>query len=198
MRTFVFAAALAFGLAACGGGGEEAPEAAPSTEEMAPAEAPPAAPAEEFGMPDWMEVDSDDQSVEIHLTAGLTADNNHWNYNGYYGGRGGITVPLGYTVHVDFVNDDPAMAHSFGVEMPRDTYPNQITEMNLVFPDAHSTTPLSMTEATMPGTEEEVTFVADQAGEFVMLCYQTGHAATGMWIHFNVSADGEAGAMMAM
>jgi FtsP/CotA-like multicopper oxidase with cupredoxin domain len=197
MRTIAFAAALALGLTACGGGGggEEAPEAAPSTE-MAPAAAP-AAPAETFGMPDWMEVDNDDKSVEIHLTAGLTPDNNHWNYNGYYGGRGGITVPLGYTIHIDFVNQDPAMAHSFGIEMPQATYPNQITEMNLVFPDAHSTNPLSMTTATMPGTEEDHSFVADQAGDFVMLCYQTGHAATGMWIDFTVSADGESGAMIA-
>lgn len=196
MRTMVFAAALAFGLVACGGG-EQAPEAAPSTEEMAPA-AVPAAPMEEFGMPDWMQVDEANRTVSIQLTAGLTADNNHWNYNGYYGGRGGITVPVGYTVNVHFINQDPAMAHSFGIEEPQATYPNQFEAINLVFEGAMTSNPLSMTEATMPGMEEDVSFVASEAGEYVMLCYVTGHAATGMWMDFTVSADGEAGAMIAM
>lgn len=196
MRTIVLGAALAFGLAACGGGGEQAPEAAPSTGEMAPA-APPAAPAESFGMPDWMQVDATAKTVAIQLTAGLTADNNHWNYNGYYGGRGGITVPEGYTINVHFKNDDPATAHSFGVQVPEATYPNQFTEVDPVFPGAMSSNPISMTEATMPGMEEDISFVASTAGNYVMLCYVTGHAATGMWIDFNVSADGESGAMIA-
>jgi hypothetical protein len=193
-RKMLFAAAAALTLTACGGG-DEAPEAPPAAEPAAPA-APPPPPPETFGMPSWMQVDNAARTVTIQLTAGSTPDNNRWNYNGYYGGRGGITVPTGYTITVNFVNQDPAMAHSFGVERPLTVYPNQFEATNPVFEGAMSSNPLSMTDATMPGEAEDVTFVAGEPGEYVMLCYVVGHAATGMWIDFTVSADETAGAMM--
>jgi sulfocyanin len=192
-RTMVFTAAVAFTLTACGGG-DQAPEAPPATEPAAPT--PPPAPPETFGMPSWMQVDQAARTVTIQLTAGSTTDNNHWNYNGYFGGRGGITVPTGYTVTVNFVNQDPAMVHSFGIQAPMATYPNQFTEMTPVFEGAVTSNPGSMTDGTMPGESEDVTFVAGAPGEYVLVCYVVGHAATGMWMDFIVSADETAGAMM--
>ena len=62
-----------------------------------------------------------------------------------------------------------------------------------VFEGAVTSNPTSMMDATMPGQEESITFVADAAGEYAMVCYIPGHAATGMYIYFNVSAEGEAG-----
>jgi uncharacterized cupredoxin-like copper-binding protein len=35
--------------------------------------------------------------------------------------------------------------------------------------------------------------VATTAGNYAMVCYVPGHAALGMWLYFDVSADGEAG-----
>jgi uncharacterized cupredoxin-like copper-binding protein len=37
--------------------------------------------------------------------------------------------------------------------------------------------------------------VASEAGEYSMVCYIAGHAVSGMWIKFVVSADGEAGVL---
>jgi uncharacterized cupredoxin-like copper-binding protein len=45
----------------------------------------------------------------------------------------------------------------------------------------------------MPGESETITFTASQAGEYSLVCYVPGHAMIGMYVHFNVSADGEAG-----
>lgn len=198
MRTKVLLAALALGITACGGGDQPAPQPPSEAEPAAPAPAPeaPAAPSLEFGMPDWMQVDNDAQTVTIQLVAGSTPDNNHWNFNGFYGGDGGITVPEGYTVTISFSNDDPAMAHSFGIQEPMDTYPNQFTEVTPVFEGALSDNPLSMTEATMPGESEDHTFVAEEEGDYVIVCYVTGHAATGMILDFTVSEDGTAGALI--
>jgi uncharacterized cupredoxin-like copper-binding protein len=193
-RMMVFTAAAAFTLTACGGG-DEAPEAPPATEPAAPA-APPPAPAETFGMPSWMQVDNAARTVTIQLTAGSTADNNRWNYNGYFGGRGGITVPTGYTVTVNFVNQDPAMAHSAVLMAPMATYPNSFTDATPVFEGASTSNPLSMTDATMPGETEDVTFVAGAPGEYAIVCVVVGHAATGMVLDFTVAADETAGAMM--
>lgn len=190
---------VAFGLAACGGG-DQPDEGAPAVEEPAveepAAEEPAMEEPAEMGMPDWMQVDHDAQTVAIQLTAGSSSANNYWNYNGFYGGSGGITVPVGYTVTVTFTNQDPAMAHSYGVEEPMDTWPNQFEETSPEFEGAISSNPLSMTEATLPGETEEHTFVVSEAGDYVLVCYVTGHAATGMWLDFTVSADGEAGALM--
>lgn len=184
---------VAFGLAACGGGDQ--PEEAPPMEEPA-AEQPAMEEPAEFGMPDWMQVDHDAETVAIQLTAGTSPANNYWNYNGFYGGTGGITVPAGYTVTVTFTNDDPAMAHSFGVDEPMATWPNQFDEVTPVFEGAVSSNPLSMTDATLPGETEEHTFTVGEAGDYVIVCYVTGHAATGMWIDFTVSGEGEVGALM--
>ena len=61
------------------------------------------------------------------------------------------------------------------------------------FEGAISANPTSMTESTMPGEQEQITFIASTAGEYTVACFIPGHAATGMWIYFNVSADGTFG-----
>ena len=38
-----------------------------------------------------------------------------------------------------------------------------------------------------------VEFVAEQAGNYALVCYIPGHTAVGMWLHFTVSAEGEGG-----
>jgi len=187
MRIKALSAALLLGVAACGGDGD-AP--APATTQQ-PAEQPAAATAS-----DWFVVDEAAQTVTIALVAGSTSDNNYWNYNGLYGGRGDITVPEGYTVTINFENRDPAMAHSVGVGERMATYPTNFSDPQPVFAGAMSSNPTSMTQSTMPGQSETLTFTADRAGEFALICYVSGHAATGMWMNFTVSSDGSHGVQM--
>lgn len=187
MRIKALTAALFVGIAACGNG--DAPDPPPAT--PAPAEQP-AAPGE-LSQPNWFQMDEAAQTVTIDLIAGSTSDNNYWNFNGFFGGRGAIVVPEGYTVTVNFANQDPNMAHSVGVGERLASWPTSFSEVTPTFPGAVSSNPTSMTESTLPGEAESFTFVADEAGEFALICYVVGHAATGMWMPFNVSADGEAG-----
>ena len=192
MTRKILAIGVAIGLTACGGG--DAPEGEPGAAPQAEPEAPP--PAAVFGMPDWMQVDNGAGTVVIDVVAGLTEGNNRWNLNGFYSGSGGITVPVGYTVTINFENRDGAMAHSVGVGQNSDSYPNVFSDVVPVFPGGVTADPTSMMDATMPGESEQITFVAEAPGEYALICYVTGHAALGMWIDFNVSADGEAGALM--
>jgi uncharacterized cupredoxin-like copper-binding protein len=187
MRFKALSAALLIGIAACGGDGE-AP--APATQQ--PADQPAAADTSA----DWFTVDEAARTVTIDLVAGSTSANNHWNFNGLYGGRGAITVPEGYTVTINFENRDPAMAHSVGVGERMATYPTNFSDPQAVFAGAMSSNPTSMTDATMPGQSETLTFTADRAGDFALICYVSGHAATGMWMPFTVSADGSHGVAM--
>jgi FtsP/CotA-like multicopper oxidase with cupredoxin domain len=186
---------LAATVVACGGGeSSSTPQGGSSQPAVSapPTAALPAPPTGEMTMPDWYQIDRDAQTVHLTLTAGATNLNNHWNYNGHIKGSMAITVPEGFTVTIDQVNDDPNMAHSIGIlSLPENfAMPPQ---PNPVFPGAISENPTSMIDATMPGETETIEFTAGDAGQYALVCLIPGHAAVGMWAYFNVSADGEAG-----
>ncbi len=184
IKTLTFALIAGIGLTACGD-----PEPAPDVD--APAEEP-AEPAA-LETPGWFMVDHDAETVEIELVAGTTSANNYWNFHGIYGGAGEVVVPEGYEITITLTNEDPNMGHSAGVGEIQATWPNNFSEVVPIFDGAVTSNPTSMTESTMPGESETITFTVDQAGEFALICYVTGHAASGMWMPFTVSAEGDAG-----
>jgi FtsP/CotA-like multicopper oxidase with cupredoxin domain len=185
---------LALALVACGGG-EPAESPQGSSQPAAstpPVSSLPAAPTGPMTAPAWFSVDNTARTVRFALIAGETPTNNYWNYNGATNGSLAITVPQGYTVTIEQVNRDPNMAHSIGIlALPVNfAMPPQ---PNPVFPGAITQNPTSMIDATSPGETEEITFVAGQAGSYGLVCLIPGHSAVGMWLYFNVSADGQAG-----
>ena len=194
MKRSAFAlTALTFIATACGGSDAPAPAADTDT---APAPAPAAA-ALELTMPDWYQVDETARTVTLQVTAGATNVQNYWNFNGFAKGGGeSIIVPEGYTVTIEFTNQDPNMAHSIGIEEWRDgNWPGTV-EVSPEFEGAVSSNPGSLIDSTMPGESETITFVADTAGDYAMICYVPGHATIGMFVKFVVSDDGTAGVMM--
>jgi FtsP/CotA-like multicopper oxidase with cupredoxin domain len=194
MKRFAFLSALTVGLVACGGG-DAAPPANDDAAAPVPAVATPAGPTAPTGpmtVPDWYSVDHDARTVNLTVTAGTTPDNNYWNYNGFVRGALAITVPEGYEVTIDFINEDPNMAHSLGISAEVSNFMTPPVPTP-VFEGAITENPQSMIDATMPGESETITFVADAAGNYSMVCYIAGHSAVGMWLFFNVSAEGEAG-----
>jgi len=185
---------LVAALAACGGGepAQDQPASQPAAAAAQPAETTAAAPSGEMTMPDWFHVDQAAKTVHMTITAGATDALNHWNFNGAHNGSMTITVPEGYAITIDFKNADPAMAHSLGIIAATSNF-SAMLQPDPVFPGAITENPTSMTEATLPGTETTVNFTASTAGHYSMVCFIPGHAATGMWVHFNVSSDGSAG-----
>lgn len=192
MKLSAFSTALFLGLAACGGS-DTAEMDAPA--DAAPAATAPAADAGAMTMPEWYRMDGD--QVELDIVAGSTDRGNYWNYNGAQFGEMTIMVPVGSNVTINFSNNDPNMAHSVGISEGFETAPAMVDAV-AVFEGAISENPTSMTEATMPGQATTISFVASEAGEYTMVCYIAGHAVSGMWVKFVVSADGEAGVMGAM
>lgn len=190
MNRSFFSTVVVFALAACGGG-EPASEAPAEAAEAHAAEAS-AAEAQMGGMttPSWFRMDGN--QVALDIVAGQTDKGNHWNFNGAQFGEMTITVPVGSEVTINFSNNDPNMAHSIGISAGFDAAPAMV-DPTPVFAGAISGNPTSMTDATLPGESATVTFTASEAGSYSMVCYIPGHAVSGMWIHFNVSAEGEAG-----
>ncbi len=189
IKTLAVALVVGIGLTACG----DAPE--PPADTDAPAEQPAAEPGA-LQTPDWFVVDHDAETVEIDLIAGTSSANNYWNFHGLYGGAGEIVVPEGYEVTINLINQDPNMGHSVGVGEVQATWPNSFSDVTPIFDGAVTSNPTSMTESTLPGETESITFTVDQSGDFALICYVVGHAASGMWMPFTVSADGEAGARL--
>lgn len=195
MKLFRLAPAVVFLLGACGGGETaetDTTDSAPAAEPAPAAAAGPQQPTGPLSVPEWYIVDHDAQTVNLTVVAGMTPDNNYWNYNGTINGSMAITVPAGYTVTIELVNEDPNMAHSLGIssELSNFAVPPAAEP---VFEGAITENPQSMINATMPGESETITFVADAAGNYSMVCFIPGHSAVGMWTFFNVSAEGEAG-----
>lgn len=190
-HTFALSTALMFALTACGGDepaedmgmGEEPVAEAPATETPA---------STELQTPDWFQYDEAANTVTIEMVAGQNSDNNYWNYNGHANGDVTVVVPAGAQVTINFSNQDPNMGHSLGVA-PFTSNPPASPQAEPVFEGAMSTNPTSMTESTMQGQSETLTFTAGQAGEYSLACYVPGHAVSGMWIGFTVSDAGEAG-----
>jgi uncharacterized cupredoxin-like copper-binding protein len=190
------ALSLMVALAACGGG--EPAQTPPAEQPAAAAPATAAAPTlGEMTMPDWFHADDAGKTIHMTITAGATDLKNYWNFNGYTDGNMAITVPVGYSVMIDLVNKDPAMAHSLGVSTVTENFA-VVDPATVAFPGAITANPASMTEATLPGETESITFTAATAGSYTMLCFIPGHSAVGMWVHFNVSADGTKGVQTAM
>ena len=144
-------------------------------------------------MPDWMSVDNAAKTVSVEIVAGKSNANNNWNFNGFAKGEASVVVPEGYTVSLIFKNSDPNMAHSIGVGERLDLYPPMMENPTPVFSGAMSTNSTDMMNATKTGASETLSFTADKAGDYALICYLPAHATSGMWIGFSVSAEGKAG-----
>jgi uncharacterized cupredoxin-like copper-binding protein len=145
----------------------------------------------ELSTPDWMTIDATAQTVTMEIQAGSSDANNYWNFNGLYAGQGSITVPQGYSVTINFTNSDPTQPHSLGIDEAQDSWPATFDAPEPAFAGAITPDP---TVGTAPGGTATITFVADAAGDYTMVCYVPGHAVAGMHIPFNVTADGTPGA----
>lgn len=175
-------------MAACGGSHDTASRAPEQTGQQVSGEAPSAKPT----VPTWMHVNLSAKTVSMDIQAGQMPTNNHWNFNGYTNGNATITVPAGYQVTIHFSNHDPVAAHSIGIDARTGNFEAALTPQP-AFANAVSPDPTSPAGGTSPGKSATVVFTADKPGQYSMVCYMPGHAAAGMWAHFDVSSDGELG-----
>lgn len=187
--------AAAFGLALVGcGGGEQEIEVAEGMAETGAGEMAEGAAGSALSMPAWMQVDRNARTVTLDIVAGQGNANNRWNFNGHANGDATVVVPQGYEVTLNFENADPNNPHSVAIDARTGgSWPATFDNPTPAFEGATTSGAASMTEATQPNESETITFTAAEAGSYTMICYVPAHAATGMWIGFEVSAADEAG-----
>lgn len=185
--TLVAVGSLA-GALACGG--KSTPATRADTAGAAMASAPTASATT---VPDWMHLDRDAKTVQLDIVAAQTGAATPFDFNGYTQGEATITVPQGYAVTIHFTNNDQAQSHSLAILSQVGDYPASFTDPQPVFAGAITTSPTATDAGTKPGESETLHFTAETAGDYAMVCVMPGHAVAGMWVHFNVSAQGEAG-----
>ncbi len=158
------------------------------------ADASPALTEGSLPTPAWLDVDENGRTVTIDLTAGLTATNQLWNFNGFAGGEATLVVPEDFTVTINFDSLDPANSHSVAVLPVSDSFPPTFRDPEPVFRGAMSADATSITEAqSADDPTQSFSFRASRAGRYALVCLVPAHAFTGMWIGFEVSASGASG-----
>jgi sulfocyanin len=134
--------------------------------------------------PSWLKTDSVTKTAEFTLVAGLTGMNGGMNFNGAKDGGLTLTVPVGWTILLHVTNMDQTLPHS--VEVIRDSQPLPIGPVPAAFPHAETS---SLAQGMSTEQKQNVWFLADHAGKYLLFCAVPGHGAAGMWIRLTVSAE---------
>jgi len=123
----------------------------------------------------WMHADAGSKSVSFDITEGAQGEGSGLNFNGYAQGHMTITVPQGWKVTMHVVNQD-SLPHSLEVAPAQSAPP--IDSVPPAFPRAET---IDLKQGMPTGKRDTVTFNADKAGRYWIMCAVPGHAQGGMW-----------------
>lgn len=132
---------------------------------------------------EFMSYDAAAKTVALTLDAAHGSVNGGMNFNGASNGGSTITVPVGWSVSWQFKNED-AIPHSAIVLPNKMPFPAQ--PQDPAIPRAYTN---DVTAGLPTNGTDKTTFKAATAGQYVIACGVPGHAPSGMWINFVVSAD---------
>jgi len=130
----------------------------------------------------WLTVDTTTKTATFQLIAGLTGLNGALNFNGFRDGGLMLTVPLTWNVVMHFTNRDGDLPHS--AEVIDDVKPLPPGPVDPGFPRAMT---IRLAQGLEAGAEDDIRFVANKAGSYLIFCAVPGHGLAGMWIRFKVS-----------
>jgi len=134
--------------------------------------------------PSWLQVDTVTKTATFQLVAGLTGLNGALNFNGFRDGELTLTVPQGWTVVMHFRNHDGMLPHS--AEIIPDTHPLPTGPVAPAFPRAFT---LRLDQGLISEQTDDIRFIADKGGSYLIFCGVPGHGAAGMWVRFEVSGS---------
>jgi len=134
--------------------------------------------------PLWLAADTASKTATFQLIAGLTGANGALNFNGFRDGELTLTVPLGWTVVMQFRNHDGMLPHS--AEVIEDTHPLPTQPVTPAFPRAVT---VRLAEGLPSEGRDDLRFIADKGGSYLIFCGVPGHGAAGMWIRLEVSGS---------
>ncbi|HVH67280.1 MAG TPA: sulfocyanin-like copper-binding protein [Gemmatimonadales bacterium] len=131
--------------------------------------------------PSWLQVDTATRTATVQLVAGLTGLNGALNFNGFKDGGLTLTVPVGWHVLMHFRNHDGMLPHS--AEVIAETHPLPTGPVAPAFARAFT---LRLQEGLISEQTDDMRFVAEKGGSYLIFCGVPGHGASGMWIRLEV------------
>lgn len=134
--------------------------------------------------PSWLYADTVTKTATFELVAGLTGLNGALNFNGFRDGELTLTVPVGWTVVMHFRNHDGMLPHS--AEVIPDTHPLPLGPVPPAFDRAVT---VRLAEGLISEGRDDIRFVADKGGSYLIFCGVPGHGAAGMWIRLEISGS---------
>ena len=173
-------------LVLAGAAGAQSSAATPKAQAMAAAEKAAATPGA-VKVNEFMSYVAATKTVDITLIAAYDNALGGFNFNGGANGDHTISVPQGWTVRMHVLNID-AIPHS--VIAINEVKPIPSAPEDPGIPRAYSA---KVTEGLAPVDGSDLlNFRASKAGRYMLVCGVPGHAPSGMWIWFDVSADAQA------
>jgi len=128
-------------------------------------------------------VDSASKTATLELVAGLTDLNGSLNFNGFNYGGLTFTVPLNWNVVMHFKNNDHNLMHSAEIiDSVKALPPGPVDP---AFPRAMT---IKLMQGLSASEVDQMKFVANKVGSYMIWCAVAGHGLAGMWIRFKVSA----------
>ena len=131
--------------------------------------------------------DAATKTATIPIVAGMTSSSGGWNFNGYARGEMHIVVPVGAKIVLRFSNEN-VVPHSVmivaGSEAALPTAPGT--------PAFRGAATRNAADGLLSGGTDEARFTAAKAGKYLLACGIPGHAQSGMWDWFEVSATAQA------
>jgi sulfocyanin len=144
-------------------------------------------PASAAAAPSWMTVDAAHRHVSFTVSASDGGANGTLNFNGYGNGQMTVTVPAGWTVHINFVNAGAgALPHSIEVIQKGKIPPQGVT------PAIAGAESRNLVDGVPPLQKDAFDFTATPAGNYLWFCGVPGHGLSGMWDGFIVSSAAKA------
>jgi uncharacterized cupredoxin-like copper-binding protein len=128
-------------------------------------------------------VNTSGHAVTLDLISGQGTANGGLNFNGGFKGSKTFTVPLGSVVTVNFQNMG-TLAHSFVISKGG-AVPTDADATDAAFPAAYA--PMKVEAGLKTGMTQKVTFKANKAGAYYIVCGVPGHAMGGQYIHLVIS-----------
>jgi hypothetical protein len=142
---------------------------------------PPAGPVR---VNEFLTYDARTRTVSLQLIAGYNGLNGSLNYNGATHGSHGISIPLGWRIHVAVANHDSDLQHSAIVV--RELLPPPIEPADPAF--AGAALP-NLEEGLQENETGTLDFAADRVGHYMIACGVPGHAQAGMWLQLVIASD---------
>jgi len=129
-------------------------------------------------------VDSAGRTVSLALEAGPGGPDGTATINGLHHGAVQLVVPLGWTMHWTWTNQDSAQTHSLVVMAEREKLPNEGGR-----PAIEGAWSRAVLTGLRFGQRDLTTFVAEPAGWYWVLCGVPTHAIRGEWIGLKVDRE---------